>query len=185
MKIRNEINKMSTSRSMNKVMLIGNLTRDPALKQLPNGAMICTFGIATNKSWKDATGQLREKAEFHNVVAWNKLAEICSNVLSVGMLVYVEGEIVSEAWETNGVRVVRYEIRIEDMKIMDAKEKKGVGMEQAMSNAKVDNPSMPSTLSNENPALEPVESLSATDIEVPTKESDVSSSFESEDEKLF
>lgn len=126
---------MATSRSMNKVMLIGNLTRDPALKQLPNGAMICTFGIATNKSWKDANGQIKEKAEFHNIVAWNKLAEICANVLSVGMLVFVEGEIVSESWEVNGVRVVRYEIRIDDMKVMDAKEKKGVGVDQAMSNS--------------------------------------------------
>lgn len=130
---------MATSRSMNKVMLIGNLTRDPALKQLPNGAMICTFGIATNKSWKDANGQIKEKAEFHNIVAWNKLAEICANVLSVGMLVFVEGEIVSESWEVNGVRVTRYEIRIDDMKVMDAKEKKGVGVDQAMQNSKGDN----------------------------------------------
>lgn len=127
---------MATSRSLNRVDLIGNLTRDPSMKQLPNGAYITTFGMATNKNWKTQDGKIQEKAEYHNIVCWNKLAEICSNLLSLGMLVYIEGEITSLSWEENGVKMMRYEIRASDMKLLDNKEKKGVGMEKALENGK-------------------------------------------------
>lgn len=128
---------MATSRSLNKVILIGNLTRDPSMKQLPNGAYITTFGLATNKNWKTQDGKIQEKAEYHNIVCWNKLAEICANLLQIGMLVYVEGEIISQIWEQNGVKMIRYEIRASDMKIMDHKGKKGVGIEQSIKNGKL------------------------------------------------
>lgn len=127
---------MATSRSLNRVTLIGNLTRDPSMKQLPNGAYITTFGIATNKNWKTQDGKIQEKAEYHNIVCWNKLAEICANLLTLGMLVYIEGEIVSQVFEHDGVKMLRYEIRASDMKIMDHKGKKGVGIQQALENAK-------------------------------------------------
>ncbi len=125
---------MATARSLNKVMLIGNLSRDPVIKTTPNGATVCTFGIATNTAWKDENGETQERAEFHNIVCWNKLAEICAQILSVGMLVYVEGEIRTRTWDDeSGVRHYRTEIRISDMKLLDSKGKSGVGIEGAKS----------------------------------------------------
>jgi single-strand DNA-binding protein len=124
---------MSTARSLNKVMLIGNLTRPPALKKTTNGAVVATFGIATNSTWKDADGNLQERAEFHNIVAWNKLAEICAQILNTGMLVWVEGELRTRAWDDGemGKKQYRTEIKIEDMKLLDAKDKNGVGVDDA------------------------------------------------------
>ena len=69
------------SRSLNKVMLIGNLTRDPELRFTSNGAQVCSFGVATNRSWKDMNGELQEAVEFSEIVAWGKIAEICSQLL--------------------------------------------------------------------------------------------------------
>lgn len=123
---------MATSRSLNKVMIIGNLSRDPVIKTTPNGATVCTFGIATNTAWKDESGELQERAEFHNVVSWNKLAEICAQILCVSMLVYIEGEIRTRNWDDeSGVRHYRTEVRISDMKLLDNKGKSGVGLEEA------------------------------------------------------
>lgn len=123
---------MSTARSLNKVMLVGNLTRNPSLRDTNNGATVCTFGVATNSTWKDSSGNVQERTEFHNVVAWNKLGEICAQILSTGMLVYIEGELRTRTWDdNNGVRHYRTEIKIGDMKLLDDKGKKGVGVEQA------------------------------------------------------
>ena len=67
--------------SLNKVQLIGNLTKDPELRQTPNGNSVCSYTVATNLTWKDSNGQRQDKAEFHNVVSWGKLAEICGQYL--------------------------------------------------------------------------------------------------------
>lgn len=125
---------MATSRSLNKVMLIGNLSRDPVIKTTAGGATVCTFGIATNTAWRDESGELQERTEFHNTVSWNKLAEICAQILAVGMLVYVEGELRTRTWDDeNGVRHYRAEVRVSDMKLLDSKGKSGVGLEEARS----------------------------------------------------
>ena len=71
-------------RSLNKVLLIGNLTRDPELRYTPSGTAVCTFGLATNRQWVTESGEKKEDAEFHRVVAWQKLAEICGKFLSKG-----------------------------------------------------------------------------------------------------
>lgn len=81
------------SRSLNRVMLIGNLTRDPELKYTPAGTAVCTFGIATNRSWTTNDGQIKEETQFHRVVAWQKLAELCGKLLSKGRKIYMEGRI--------------------------------------------------------------------------------------------
>lgn len=81
------------SRSMNKAILIGNLTRDPELKYTPNGTAVCTFGVATNRSWTTTDGQIKEDTQFHRVVAWQKLAELCGKLLSKGKKIYMEGRI--------------------------------------------------------------------------------------------
>jgi single-strand DNA-binding protein len=123
---------MSTSRSLNKVILIGNLTRDPVIRETTNGSVVCTFGLATNSTWKDSKGNVQERTEFHNIVAWNKLGEICAQLLSTGMAIYAEGELRTRTWDdTNGVRHFRTEVKLQDMKLLDDKSKKGVGIENA------------------------------------------------------
>ncbi len=81
------------SRSMNKAILIGNLTRDPELKYTPNGTAVCTFGVATNRSWTTTDGQIKEDTQFHRIVAWQKLAELCGKLLAKGKKIYMEGRI--------------------------------------------------------------------------------------------
>lgn len=87
------------SRSLNKVLLIGNLTRDPELRYTPQGSAVCTFGLATNRSWTTEDGEKREETEFHTIVAWNKLAEICAEYLSKGRPAFIEGRLSTREWE--------------------------------------------------------------------------------------
>lgn len=88
-----------SARSLNRVMLIGNLTRDPELRYTPQGTAVCTFGLATNRSWVPSDGGDRqEETEYHRVVAWAKLAEICSQLLFKGRKVYVEGRLQTRKW---------------------------------------------------------------------------------------
>lgn len=110
------------ARSLNRVQLIGNLTRDPELRYTPNGAAVCSFGLATNRAWKTETGERREEADFHNIVAWNKLAELCSQFLVKGRKVYVEGRISTRKWTAqDGAPRSTTEIVISDMILLDSK----------------------------------------------------------------
>lgn len=119
---------MST-RSLNKAMLIGNLTRDPELRYTPNGTAVCSFGLATNRSWTTDTGEKREEADFHKIVAWNKLAELCSQLLTKGRKIFVEGRIQTRNWQAqDGSQRTTTEIVIEDMLILDSRR---VGTETA------------------------------------------------------
>lgn len=89
-----------SARSLNKVLLIGNLTREPNLRFTPNGAAVCSFGLATNRSWTPTDGgDKQEKVEFHNLVAWSKLAEICGQLLHKGDKIYVEGRLQTRDWK--------------------------------------------------------------------------------------
>jgi len=124
------------SRSLNKVLLIGNLTRDPEMRYTNSGTPVVTFGLATNKSWKDADGETKELAEFHNLVAWNKMAEICQQLLVKGMKVYIEGSLNTRSWEAeDGSTKYKTEIRVEDMILLDSKGKQGVGSDGENGNA--------------------------------------------------
>ncbi len=87
-------------RSLNKVMLIGNLTRNPNLRYTPNNTAVCSFGLATNRSWANEDGSTEERTDFHNIVAWAKLAEICDQILQMGDKVYLEGRIQTRDWKT-------------------------------------------------------------------------------------
>ncbi|MEK7110004.1 MAG: single-stranded DNA-binding protein [Patescibacteria group bacterium] len=80
-----------SSRSLNRIVLIGNLTRDPELKYTPTGTAVCTFSIATNRSWTSNDGQAKEEVQYHRVVAWQKLAELCGKLLNKGRKVFAEG----------------------------------------------------------------------------------------------
>ena len=111
-----------SSRSLNKVQLIGNLTRDPELRYTPTGAAVCTIGLATNRYWTTESGEKKEETEFHRVVAWNKLAELCSQLLIKGRKIYVEGRLRTNAWQTaDGQPRTTTEIVIEDMIILDSR----------------------------------------------------------------
>ena len=106
--------------SLNRATLIGNLTRDPELRQTPNGQSVCSFGIATNRSWTNGAGEKQDQSEFHNVVAWGKLAEICSQHLAKGRKVYIEGRLQTRDWEgQDGAKRYRTEVVTENMIILD------------------------------------------------------------------
>lgn len=88
-----------SSRSLNKVLLIGNLSQDPELRYTPQGTAVCTFSIATNRSWTDQSGQQQDVAEFTRCVSWAKLAEVCSQLLFKGRKAYIEGRLQTREWE--------------------------------------------------------------------------------------
>lgn len=114
------------ARSLNKVQLIGNLTRDPELRYTPSGTAVCSFGLATNRTWKKDTGEKHEEAEFHNIVAWDKLAEICSQFLVKGRKVYVEGRLATRSWTAqDGTQRNRTEIVISEMILLDSRRLEG------------------------------------------------------------
>lgn len=104
-------------------MLIGNLTRDPELRYTPQGTAVCSFGLATNRSWMpEGATERREETEFHRIVAWNKLAELCSQLLSKGRKAYVEGRLQTRSWiAPDGNQRIATEIVIDDMIILDSR----------------------------------------------------------------
>lgn len=108
--------------SLNKVQLIGNLTRDPEMRQIPGGQTVATFGLATNLNWTDQSGEKKSKTEFHNIVVWRKLAEICGQYLRKGCKIYVEGRLQTRDWEgEDGVKRYRTEIVADNMIMLDKK----------------------------------------------------------------
>lgn len=108
------------NRSLNKATLIGNLTRDPELRYTPQGTAVCTFGLATNRSWTTEAGEKKDEVEFHRIVAWNKLAELCSQLLFKGRRVYIEGRLQTRTWTgQDGVQRQSTEIVAQDMMILD------------------------------------------------------------------
>ncbi|MBI5135616.1 single-stranded DNA-binding protein [Candidatus Uhrbacteria bacterium] len=106
--------------SLNKVMLIGNLTRDPETRTTTSGQTVSTFSVATSRSWKDQQGQLQEKTEFHSIVAWGKLGELCSQYLAKGRKAWVEGHLQTRDWTgEDGVKRYRTEIVAENVLFLD------------------------------------------------------------------
>ncbi len=115
-----------SARSLNKVQLIGNLTRDPELRYTPQGTAVCTLGLATNRTWVTESGEKREETEFHRLVAWNKLAELCSQLLFKGRKVFMEGRLQTRQWTAqDGTPRQTTEIVISDMIILDSKRAPG------------------------------------------------------------
>ena len=115
-------------RSVNKVILIGNLTRDPEMRQTPNGQNVTTFGLATNREWVTKDKDRKNSAEFHECVAWARLAEVCAKYLKKIKLVYVEGYLKTRNWETEeGTKKFKTEIVVQDMIMLD---KRAAGSEE-------------------------------------------------------
>lgn len=117
-------------RSINKVILIGNLTRDPESKEVQNGQKITTFSIATNRRWVTSDGHEKTSTEYHDCVAWARLADICEKYLKRGKLVYIEGYLKTRSWTTEeGIKKFRTEVVVQDLIMLD---KKGGHDEEAM-----------------------------------------------------
>ena len=110
-------------KSLNKVTLIGNLGRDPELSYTASGVAVAKFSIATNERWKDQDGNMQERVEWHNIVAWRKLAEICGQYLKKGSKVYLEGKLQTRSWDDKNSGVKRYttEIIADDLIMLDQK----------------------------------------------------------------
>ncbi len=110
------------SRTLNKVQLIGRLGADPQMKYTASGVPVTTFSVATNRQWQDKEGGFREETDWHNVVAWDKLAQTCSEYLTKGRLVYIEGRLQTRSWESSEGRTqYKTEVIASDMLMLDTK----------------------------------------------------------------
>jgi single-strand DNA-binding protein len=110
--------------SLNKVLLIGNVGRDPEMRYLQSGEPVTTFSVATNRRWTGGDGQPREETEWHNVVAWRKLAEQCNEYLSKGRKVYIEGRLQTRSWDdqATGQKRFRTEVIADRMIMLDSRD---------------------------------------------------------------
>lgn len=108
---------------LNRAMIIGNITRDPELRTTSTGQNVCSFGVATNQNWTDASGQKQSRAEYHNVVVWGKLAELAGQYLAKGRKVYVEGRLQTREWEAqDGAKRNRTEIVADNFIALDRRD---------------------------------------------------------------
>jgi single-strand DNA-binding protein len=141
------------SGSVNKVILIGRLGRDPEIKYTPSGAPVAKFSVATDEVFKDRAGEQQRRTEWHNIVAWNKLAEICGEYLTKGKQVYIEGSIRSRQWEDqSGNKRTAYEIVAREMKMLGSRADAERGSATATASTTMDSAS---TNDRESPAETP------------------------------
>jgi single-strand DNA-binding protein len=151
--------------SVNKVILIGRLGRDPEVKYTPSGAPVAKFSLATDEVFKDRSGEQQKRTEWHNIVAWNKLAEICGEYLTKGKQVYIEGSIRSRQWEDQaGNKRTAYDIVARDMRMLGSKAES----ERAAATATAAAAPLPERAPVEKPpAPEPAPEPEITDEDVP------------------
>lgn len=111
-------------KSVNTVTLLGNVTNDPELRNFDGGKAVCTFGLATNRTWKNTKGEKQTHAEFHHLVVWGKLGEFCGEFVKKGKPVYVEGHLKTGSWSNpEGVKLHRTEIIVDNLVLLGAKDK--------------------------------------------------------------
>lgn len=120
-------------KSVNRVTLLGNVTRDPELKVTTNGQSVCTVGLATNRNWKDAEGEKQSLPEFHNLVAWGSQAEFIADTVKKGAPLYIEGYLKTRSWDSpEGTKIFRTEVVIEEIVLLGKKEAADVSLVEAM-----------------------------------------------------
>lgn len=113
------VSSLTPMKSVNKVILLGNVTRDPELKATQNGQSVATFGLATNRVWRDQAGEKQSLPEYHNLVAWGGLAEFCSQNVRKGKPLYIEGYLKTRSWDgPEGSKIFRTEIVIENLVLL-------------------------------------------------------------------
>lgn len=141
----------NTDMYLNKVMLYGNLTRDPELKSLPSGSQVATFGVATNRSYKDKDGQKQESTEFHNVVAFGRTAEVIGQYFQKGRPIFVDGRLQTRSWDDKetGKKNYRTEIVLENFQFGADGGRTGGGAPFSGERAASPNASAPSKSSGE------------------------------------
>lgn len=145
--------------SINKVILIGRLGKDPELKYTPSGTPVAKFSLATDSSYKDASGDRQQRTEWHNIVAWSKLAEICGQYLTKGKQVYIEGRIQSRQWEDKqtGAKRTAYDIVANQMIMLgsrsDAERAASAGAAASRSEAEAVEPLPPEPPSGPGPEI--------------------------------
>lgn len=116
------------SRGLNKVMIIGNLGRDPEMRYTPSGKPVTTFSVATSRSWNTADGEKHEETEWFNIVAWSSLAEICKQYLTKGQQVYIEGRLQTRHWDDQeGNKHTSVEIVANEMIMLSERRESGDG----------------------------------------------------------
>lgn len=104
--------------NFNKIFILGNVARDPESRSTPSGQTVANFSVATNRMWTDKEGQKQKKAEFHNIVAWGKLGEICAQYLQKGKLVFIEGRVETRTWDApDGTKKYKTEVIAESMQM--------------------------------------------------------------------
>lgn len=109
------------AKSFNQAIIMGNLTRDPEMRNTPSGQNVASFAVATNRQWQDSSGERKEAVEYHEIVAWGKLAELASQYLSKGRKVLVVGRLQTQSWEKDGVKRQRTEIVANDISFLDGR----------------------------------------------------------------
>ena len=117
------------AKSVNKVILVGNIGRDPELKYTPSGTAVCAFSIATNERFKDKSGEWQDRTEWHNVKAWQRTAEIVAEYCKKGSKVYVEGSLRTDSWEDKNTKEKKYrtEIIVNDLVLLSGRGEGGSG----------------------------------------------------------
>lgn len=159
------------ARSLNKVELIGNVTKDVELRYTPQGTAVCTFSIATNRQWTTDQGEKKEDAEFHRIVAWNKMAELCGQLITKGRKVYVEGRLQTRKWTDQATGTDRFmtEVVISDMILLDSRGASGGAdfsdiPDDALSGAPAfDGNAQGGSGTTSTPAMKPVENKKSDD----------------------
>lgn len=158
------------SGSINKVILIGRLGKDPEMKYTPGGAPVAKFTLATDEVFKDRSGEQQRRTEWHNIVAWNKLAEICGEYLTKGKQIYIEGSIRSRQWEDqSGNKRTSYEIVAQTMKMLGSRadsERAGGGVGSGSGERSYARPAAPPP-APEEPGIAPPTEGEITDEDIP------------------
>jgi len=153
--------------TVNKVILVGRLGRDPELKYTPSGAPVAKFSLATDERYKDQTGEWQDRTEWHNIVVWSKLAETCGQYLTKGKLVYIEGTIRSRQWQDQtGNKRTSYEIVANRMQMLgsklDSERAASAGMDRTSPERPA--PAPPSPTTTAEPVSQPEPEISDEDI---------------------
>jgi single-strand DNA-binding protein len=131
------------SKSINQVILMGNLTRDPELRTTPSGQSVCAFGLAVNRSWQGADGNQQEATDFFDVTAWGKLGELINQYMSKGRRVLIQGRLSYRQWEQDGQKRSKVEVIANDVTFLDS----GGGQNGSDAPARSSSASSPSTSS--------------------------------------
>jgi len=147
--------------SVNKVILVGNLGRDPEVRYMPDGGAVCNFSIATSENWKDKSGVKQEKTEWHNIVMYRRLAEIAGEYLKKGSAIYVEGRLQTRKWEKDGVTRYSTEIVGDQMQMLGGRDSGGASYDGGQSSPSDDYDQTPARQPAAKPAAQAASSAPA------------------------